>query len=165
MKLSNTVSGLFLVVLGAVATYGGSVQPPVPGQQVGPSVFPMVVGTGLMLCGALIAMGVGSAMEEEAEAEISTRDSDSAGDPTGNGIWSGMLALLPPALVYFYVLASERIGFIATAFVMILVAALAFGGKLKHALALAIVSPFLVHLVFYKLLRVPLPPGLIPTPW
>ena len=36
-----------LVGLGAAAAYGGSLLPPVPGQQVGPNVFPMVVGAGL----------------------------------------------------------------------------------------------------------------------
>ena len=41
-----------------------------PGQQVGPNVFPMVVGIGLFLCGALIALGVGQRFEEEAEADL-----------------------------------------------------------------------------------------------
>jgi putative tricarboxylic transport membrane protein len=33
------------------------------------------------------------------------------------------------------------------------------------AVPLAIAAPLLVHLVFYKLLRVPLPAGLLPAPW
>ena len=36
MKVSDRVTGLILVVLGALAYYGGSLLPPVPGQQVGP---------------------------------------------------------------------------------------------------------------------------------
>jgi putative tricarboxylic transport membrane protein len=49
MHLSDRISGSFLVGLGALAAYGGSRLPPVPGQQVGPNVFPMVIGTGLVL--------------------------------------------------------------------------------------------------------------------
>ena len=70
MLISDKVSGLALVALGSAAAYGGSLLPPVPGQQVGPNVFPMVVGIGLALCGAMIAFGVGSAIEQEAEAEL-----------------------------------------------------------------------------------------------
>jgi hypothetical protein len=36
-----------LVALGLAAAYGGSLLPPVPGQQVGPNVFPMVIGLAL----------------------------------------------------------------------------------------------------------------------
>ena len=60
MHLSDRVTGLFLVVLGALAFWGGSRLPGVPGQDVGPAVFPMVVGGGLALCGVLIALGVGT---------------------------------------------------------------------------------------------------------
>ena len=52
MQLSDRVTGLFLVALGGVAAYGGSRLPPVPGQQIGPNVFPMVVGIGLAICAA-----------------------------------------------------------------------------------------------------------------
>jgi putative tricarboxylic transport membrane protein len=30
---------------------------------------------------------------------------------------------------------------------------------------IAAIAPVLVHLAFYKLLRVPLPAGLLPMPW
>ena len=59
-----------MVALGGLAAYGGSRLPPVPGQQIGPNVFPMVVGIGLVLCGGMIALGVGRRFEEEAEADL-----------------------------------------------------------------------------------------------
>ena len=40
-----------------------------------------------------------------------------------------------------------------------------FGARLKLAIPLAILAPIGIHLIFYKLLRVPLPIGLIPMPW
>ena len=77
----------------------------------------------------------------------------------------GLLVLLPPALLLFYMFAVERLGFIVTAALIVLIAALAFGAKLRLALPLAALAPIGVHLVFYKLLRVPLPAGLVPMPW
>ena len=46
MRLPDRVTGLFLVGLGAAAAYGGWLLPPVPGQPVGPNVFPLVIGIG-----------------------------------------------------------------------------------------------------------------------
>ena len=48
---------------------------------------------------------------------------------------------------------------------MVFVAALALGARPRLAVPIAIVAPLLVHLAFYKLLRVPLPAGVLPAPW
>lgn len=166
MQLSDRFSGLFLIALGGVAAYAGSRLPPVPGQQVGPNVFPMVVGGGLILCGALIALGVGRRFEDEAEAELVAHSSTSDAEPQHEtGLWRGLMALVPPALLLFYVFAVDRLGFIVTAAAIVLTAALALGARLRLAVPLAIGAPLFVHLVFSKLLRVPLPPGLVPAPW
>ena len=45
MRLPDRVTGLFLVGLGTAAAYGGWLLPPVPGQPVGPNVFPLVIGS------------------------------------------------------------------------------------------------------------------------
>lgn len=165
MRLSDRLTGSVLVGLGALAAYGGSRLPPVPGQQVGPNVFPMVIGVGLAACGLMIAFGIGHTFEEEAEADLGTLEGlpqEEAKKPHG---LHGLLVLLPPALLLFYMFAVERLGFIVTAALIVLIAALAFGAKLRLALPLAALAPIGVHLVFYKLLRVPLPAGLVPMPW
>jgi putative tricarboxylic transport membrane protein len=59
----------------------------------------------------------------------------------------------------------DRLGFALTAAAMIATAALALGARLRLAIPLAIAAPLFVHLVFSKLLRVPLPAGLLPLPW
>ena len=46
-----------------------------------------------------------------------------------------------------------------------LAASLAFGAKPKLAVPLAIIAPFAINLIFLKLLRVPLPGGILPFPW
>lgn len=164
MQLSDRFTGLFLVALGGLAAYGGSRLPPVPGQQIGPNVFPMVVGAGLVLCGALIALGIGKHFQEEAEADLAAHSSE--GEPPPSSVWwRGLLALVPPGLLLFYVLVADRLGFLLTAAIIVFTAATALGARVRLALPLAIGAPLFVHLVFSKLLRVPLPLGLIPAPW
>lgn len=165
MQLSDRVTGAFLIVLGGLAAYGGSRLAPVPGQQVGPDVFPMVVGAGLCLCGGLIMLGVGHRFEEEAEAGLAAHSDEAQGVPRHIGWLRGLMALIPPALLLFYVLTVDRLGFVLTAGLMVLTAALALGARPRLAIPLAIVAPLIVHLLFSKLMRVPLPPGLIPLPW
>lgn len=165
MQFSDRVTGLFLVALGSAAAYGGSLLPPVPGQQIGPNVFPMVVGFGLILCGAMIAFGVGHSFEEEPETEPFPPGSEAEAASRPASWHRGLLALVPPGLLLFYVFAVDRLGFALTAAAMIFIAAIALGARLRLAIPLAIVAPLFVHLMFSKLLRVPLPQGFIPMPW
>jgi putative tricarboxylic transport membrane protein len=168
MRLSDRVTGPFMVALGALAAYGGSRLPPVPGQQIGPDVFPLVVGSGLVICGAMIAFGIGRHYEEEAEADLAKITGQLAtetGDGNQRAWWRGLKALVPPALLLFYVLVVERLGFLPTAAAIVLITSLALGARLRLALAMAIGAPLVVNLVFAKLLRVPLPSGFLPLPW
>jgi putative tricarboxylic transport membrane protein len=132
-------------------------------------VFPLVVGIGLAICGGMIAFGVGRHYEEEAEADLA-KITGQIGMATGDADapsrwWRGLKALVPPALLLFYVLAVERLGFLPTAAAMVLIASLALGARLRLAVPLAVGAPLFVNLVFSKLLRVPLPSGLLPMPW
>lgn len=163
MQLSDRITGALIATLGSTAFFYGSKLPPVPGQQVGPSAFPMVVGAGLVICGVLIILGVGRHFEEIAEADVVSHSAPEYLEPLPP--WRAWLALLPPILVCFYALASESLGFLVTTGLMVLTAAFAFGAKPKLALPLAVIAPFMINLIFLKLLRVPLPGGLLPFPW
>jgi len=156
VQLSDRITGGALVVLGAAAAWGGSRLPAVPGQDVGPAAFPMLIGFGLIICGVLIALRVGRSFEVEEEPE------ENSGSVMSR---FGLRVLTPPALLLFYMLAVERLGFLLTAATMVFLGVLALRGSLKLAIPLAIVAPLLVHLAFYKLLRVPLPDGLLGAPW
>jgi putative tricarboxylic transport membrane protein len=160
MRLPDRVTGLFLVGLGAAAAYGGWQLPPVPGQPVGPNVFPLVIGTGLALCGLAIAFGIGHSFEEEEEL-IPVEGGQTP--PTGK--LYGLRALLPPALLLFYVVVADKLGFIITAALIVYVTSTALGARWKLSLPLAVLAPIAIHLIFSKLLRVPLPAGLLPMPW
>ena len=162
MHLPDRVTGLFLVGLGGAAAYGGWLLPPVPGQPVGPNVFPMVIGTGLALCGIAITLGVGRSFEEE--EELIPLDAGAIKQAPKGRLY-GLRALLPPALLLFYVIAADRLGFIITAALIVYVTSTALGAKWKLSLPVAVLAPIGVHLIFSKLLRVPLPAGLLPMPW
>ncbi|MBU6272038.1 MAG: tripartite tricarboxylate transporter TctB family protein [Betaproteobacteria bacterium] len=170
MKVSDRTSGALLLALGAITCWGAYQLAPVPGQQIGPGVFPTVIGVGLMLCGVLILVGVGRSFEEDERivasetGELAEASAASPGNASadGTGAWK---AVLPPAMLFFYYFASERLGFWLTATLMVLVLARAQGARWRGSLLLALLAPPLVHLVFYKLLRVPLPAGLLGLPW
>lgn len=155
MQLSDRITGGVLVALGGAAAWYGSRLPAVPGQDVGPAAFPMVIGFGLIGCGALIALGIGHSFE--------VPDSDEP--PPGSRLMRGFRVMVPPLLLLFYMLAVETLGFLPTAAILVLCGALTLGARLSLAVPMAVVAPLLVHLAFYKLLRVPLPDGLIPAPW
>ena len=154
MQLSDRVTGGVLVVLGGLAAWSGSRLPAVPGQDVGPAAFPLLIGSGLVICGALIALGIGRSFEVPEEDAPATASR-----------FNGLRVLIPPALLLFYVLASEPLGFLLTGAVMVFVGAVALGARMRLAVPMAVVAPLLVHLAFYKLLRVPLPDGILGAPW
>lgn len=164
MRIPDRISGLALALLGAAAFWGGLMLPPMRGQPVGPSAFPMVAGAGLVLVGLLIALGVGRRFEEAAAAELARLG---GADPAQEAYaqrrrWH---VLIPPALLIFYYLASERLGFVPVAAFMIGVLAYFLNADRRWILPVAIGGAVAVQLVFVKLLRVPLPAGLLPMPW
>jgi putative tricarboxylic transport membrane protein len=165
MHMPDRITGSLVATIGVMAAYGGSRLPPVPGQDVGPSAFPMVIGVGLILCGTMVALGIGHSFEDEAEVDLAAVEAPRQHAQPSEPLTNRLFALLPPGLLLFYVVAVDRLGFVPTAALMIFIAALAFGAKLRLALPLAALAPIAIHLVFYKLLRVPLPAGLLPMPW
>ncbi|HEX8166700.1 MAG TPA: tripartite tricarboxylate transporter TctB family protein [Beijerinckiaceae bacterium] len=167
MRLSDRATGLFTFGLGAVSAYAGSRLPPVPGQPVGPNVFPLVVGVGLCLCGLAIAFGIGHTFEEEAEADVIAHSEGPTEEEiiAAKGPLYKLRILIPPALLLFYVFTVDFLGFYVTTAAMILIAASVFGAKPRLSVPVALLAPVVIHLVFYKLLRVPLPEGLVPMPW
>src|SRR5262245_25936451 len=99
MQLSDRVTGSFLVLLGGACAYGGWLLPPVPGQEIGPDVFPLVIGSGLVICGVMIAFGIGHRFEEEVQIEPDPDAPPGAEQAAQPISWArGLMALVPPAL-------------------------------------------------------------------
>jgi putative tricarboxylic transport membrane protein len=127
-------------------------------------VFPVVIGLCVALCGLLIAFRIGSRLEADAEADLAAHGGETVAVEERGALYK-LRILIPPALILFYVLTADLLGFVPAAAIMVLAVSLTLGARLKLAIPLAILAPIGVHLVFYKLLRVPLPEGLLPMPW
>ncbi|HTP72869.1 MAG TPA: tripartite tricarboxylate transporter TctB family protein [Burkholderiaceae bacterium] len=154
MKLNDAVFGALFLALSLLVLWTIQGYPKIPGQNVGPAAFPGIAASVLALCSLLlIVQGVRSR----------------AGTPWfQRGEWTSR----PPQLIAFavtlgglllYVLASDRIGFIATGIVMLGSLMLALRVRWPMALIVSVVSTVVIHVAFYKGLRVPLPWGVLPV--
>jgi putative tricarboxylic transport membrane protein len=66
------------------------------------------------------------------------------------------------ASLVFYIVAADRLGFIVCAILILLALFWKLGVRIAVAVPVAIGMVFFIHLIFYKLLRVSLPWGVLP---
>ena len=123
-----------------------------PGQKFGPAVYPGLIACGLLVCAVLLLARGWKARRQAALIEPMAwwRDRDLV-----VGFW------LIVAVLAAYTAVSEAIGFIPVAIVALLALNLAFRVRPPVALAVAVLGTLLVHTIFYKGLRVPLPWGVL----
>jgi putative tricarboxylic transport membrane protein len=139
--------GAGLAVLALAVLWSARAFPNVPGQKLGAAFLPMIVGAGLLLCGiALLLRSLrhGAYAETEAKPEVDEHFGS---------------AVVIVGAVLAYIGLSERIGFLLIAPLCLLAVFLALRVAWRRALLWAVGGTLLVHLAFYKLLRVPLPWG------
>ena len=150
MKVNDAVTGAILIALGLVILWHIQGFPAMPGQRFGPAWFPGVVAAGLAICGAmLVVQGVRSGQALVAFAGWTRRRRPVAGFIS---VIAGLL---------FYVLASNALGFHLTAIAVTLLWLRVLGARWPVAIPVAILAPLVIHLAFYKLLRIPLPWGVL----
>ena len=155
MKINDAVFGLLLLVLGAAVLAVVQGFPKIPGQQVGPALFPGLIAAGLCVCGALLLV---NGLRTRAAVPWLHFDE-----------WIRsprhvLACALVLASVVFYILASERLGFLITAVVVLSALMWVLQVKPVRAVLIAVVATLVIHTLFYKLLRVPLPWGVL-TPY
>jgi putative tricarboxylic transport membrane protein len=61
----------------------------------------------------------------------------------------------------FYILAADTLGFHITAIAIVALWVRVLGASWRVTIAVGVLAPIVLHLAFYKLLRVPLPWGLL----
>ena len=153
MKVNDAVTGAALVALGLVILWHIQGFPEMQGQKFGPAWFPGIVAAGLAVCGAiLVARGVRSGAPLAVAGEWTRR-----GRPLA-GFVSVIVGLA------LYVVLSNPLGFHLTGFLLLLAWLRILGTRWTVAIPVAILAPILIHLAFYKLLRIPLPWGVL-TPF
>jgi putative tricarboxylic transport membrane protein len=150
VKLNDAVFGLLLMVLGAAVLAAIQGYPKIPGQPVGPALFPGIIAAGLCIAGVLL---VARGWRDRAEQPWLVWD-DWVRSPRH------VLALVVLlGSILFYILASEFLGFLITAMVILVAFQLVLRVPPVKAVTIAVIATLLIHTAFYKLLRVPLPWG------
>jgi len=152
MKLNDAIFGVLLLVLGGAVLLAVQGYPKIPGQPVGPALFPGLVAVGLCISGVLL---VARGWRERAGQPWFAWE-----DWVRSPRHVAALAVLLASIV-FYILASTRLGFLPTAFAILLALFLVLRVRPGRAVLVAAIATLLVHFAFYKLLRVPLPWGVL----
>ena len=152
MKLNDAVFGLLLTLVGAAVLVAIRGYPRIPGQPVGPALFPGLIAAGLCIAGLLLIV---RGLRHRGEQPWLAWD-DWVRSPR-----HALALLVLLGSVMFYIVAAEVLGFLPTAAIILTVLFLVLRVRPVLALVIALLAALLVHTAFYKLLKVPLPWGLL----
>ena len=156
MKLNDAVWGALFLLLSATILLHVRNFPTIPGQNVGPALFPGVIAAALGACALiLIAKGIGARKSGGERAQWI------AFDEWVRSPRHVLAFLLAIGVNVFYILAVDKLGFIITGVIYLAALFTVFGVRLRSILPLAIVITLGIHYSFYKLLKVPLPWGVL----
>ncbi len=157
MRLNDAIFGVVLLLFAAAMMAYTQTFPAMPGQSYGPALFPLLIGTGLTVCGAaLIVRGVRLRQDAALIA---------FGDWMGSTRHRVNFALIPAALL-FYILAADFLGFIPCAVTILAVLCVRLGSGWLASAVTAVLATLVIHGFFSKFLLVPLPWGLLqPVAW
>jgi putative tricarboxylic transport membrane protein len=156
VKLDDTVWGALFALLGAAILWHVQGFPRIPGQNVGPALFPGVLAAAMLVCGAiLIATGL------KARRSAGTASPWAAAPEWLRSRRHVLAFVVLVAANVLYLLAVDRLGFLLTAFVYLAALMWVLRVRLAVAVLVAFLMALAIHYAFYKLLRVPLPWGVL----
>ena len=154
MKLNDAVWGALLIFFSAAVLIHVQHFPTIPGQNVGPALFPGALAVALAVCAMLlIVKGLAARTHGHERARWAELDG-----------WSRsrrhVIAFFAVIGVnVLYILLVDKVGFILTGVVYLATLFAVFGVRLKWVVPIALIVTLVIHYAFYKLLRVPLPWG------
>ncbi|MBU1358378.1 MAG: tripartite tricarboxylate transporter TctB family protein [Gammaproteobacteria bacterium] len=153
MRIHDSLTGSVLLLLSLAVLWHIQGFPPAPGQDFGPAVFPGLIAAGLALSSlALIWQGLQSKLPWVTIA---------GGLRSPQHLAAFFLVI---ASMVFYILLADRLGFVLCSLLVLTAVQWACGVRPAMALAVAVVGTLVIHTAFYKLLKVPLPWGVL-QPW
>ena len=152
MKFNDAVFGLLLLALGTVVLITVQSFPKIPGQQVGPALFPGLIAVGLGIGGLILLV---RGWRERATVPWFVLE-----DWVRSGRHLLAFAVLIGSIV-FYMVFSERLGFLLCSSIILTALFYALRVSLGRSALVAVVISLVIHFAFYKLLRVPLPWGVL----
>lgn len=157
MRFNNIAPGAVLILFALAVIAHATSFPRLHGQNYGPDLFPTLIAIGLLVCGVILAIQGLSARRTVPMIEIG----DWAQDKRNV---ANIFILL--ACIIFYVLLSDRVGFIPSSLLILTILLVRFGSSWGISILLAVIVTLVMHTLFAKLLLVPLPWGiLLPIAW
>lgn len=157
MKFNDTLVGAALLALALAILQTVQQYPVIPGQNIGPGAFPGLLATLLAVCAVLLIIKGLKARQHQPWVEM------------GGWVRSRFHArnfLITLACLLFYIYLSDRLGFLICAVLILSVMFKALQVRTKLILPIALITSLVIHTIFYKGLRVPLPWGLLtPFQW
>jgi putative tricarboxylic transport membrane protein len=156
MKLNDAVWGALLLLLAAAILVHVQSFRTIPGQQYGPALFPGLIAVGMGICGVLLIVKGLAARTQDGRRVRWMALAPWTRSP--RHLFAFALTLGVNA---FYILLVDRLGFIPAGVVYLAALFAVFGVRLIWIVPLALVSTLAIHTAFYKLLKVPLPWGLL----
>jgi putative tricarboxylic transport membrane protein len=164
MRQADRWVGAGTAALAVAVLWSSSSFPNVPGQKLGASTLPLIIGAALLVCGLLLVLRSLSAaryVKRVAPVVHNPLLPDlPAPDESAEQI-APALGIL--AAIALYIVAADSLGYLLVAPVSLLIAQVSLRVKWLPAIGWALVATVVVHLAFYKLLKVPLPWGLVPV--
>ena len=142
--------GSGVALLAVAVLWSARAFPVVPGQKVGAGFLPMLIGAGLLVCGIAL---VWRSLRQAADSEVAA--------PAAHAAESYGSAFVIIAVIAAYILLADALGFLLVAPVALVVLFRALRVNWVPTMAWAIGGTLVVHFAFYKLLRVPLPWGVL----
>lgn len=154
MKVNDAISGGIVIVVAGLIFYFTRDFRLMPGQDYGAAFFPRVIASAMGLLGLVLVFQGLRATPREAWAAAPAWFSS----PRHIGNFALVVALL-----VFYILASDRLGFLITGFLCVFLLLLWLRGR-QHwltSLAISVICVLGLQIFFSQLLRVPLPWGVL----
>jgi putative tricarboxylic transport membrane protein len=157
MRFNDAVFGVLLIVFAIAEIAYTRTFPTLHGQAYGPDLFPILIGVGFLITGAVLTV---QGLAQRAGAPLVELGDWAADRRNVVNFALVLLALL------FYILASDWLGFIPTSFIIMVVLLRSFGSGLITALVIAALTTLGIQALFARVLLVPLPWGLLqPVAW
>lgn len=152
MKLNDAVIGIFLMLLGAAVLVVVQSYPQIPGQNVGPALFPGLIAAGLCIGGLMLTVSGWRTRGRVPWLEWE----DWVRSPRHV---RALIVLLGSVL--FYMVAAQSLGFVFTSILILVCLFYSLELTLGRSVLIAVIATLVIHYAFYKLLRVPLPWGIL----
>ncbi len=155
MKFSDAALALLVGILGAAIIIEASSFPEMAGMAYGPEFFPTLLGIGFLICAAFLAISA-------VRAATAGKQSQFVQLPAWFGDkWAVLRVLTMLAVVIFFVVAADSLGFLLTTGIGALVSLSVLRASKIQIASITVAFPLAAHLVFSSVLRVPLPRGII----